>query len=600
MRSRADGVLEHVPPTGDTTAPVVTPPADTTIQFANGGAGLAHNDPALQAWLAQASAVDETDGAVTVTNNLTAYADPLPAGTLTIQFSATDAAGNTGTATANLTVSEQGVAGAWQLAGDGVSADSHWIKAKMPMHPIFPRPDSETQSHARHRWAHPDFRYEIPIGVQGGAWPFKYEIINGPSGATIGQYYGDPDYGVLKWDPAVGDSGTKTFTVRVTDQELNTVDLTWTTTIDANQFVFVDASAASTGSGTITSPLKTFADWYRGSVDATDATYHNKIVVFRSGNYTATGSAANGGNVRLESAYKTPSLIGYPNELVNIDCSSAVFFVADGGMSDLFVSNINFNNARADVSNSHFWWIIDRTERVTFWNNTFDTLSDGTVGTDNPCGIFVSNTGYEKNYYLYKGNTFKNFSNAGSNGSFIDMYRVFYVLIEENHCRDSTPQYGIWAKYSVAYVTIRANMMENVRAGIVLGYGGTPSGPPHDHEVCWNKVVISETYWDTITHSFIVRKAADDAYNTTHYNTYIYRNTFIGGTAYTWGVGNDPFNTDGNVVESHDLTRWRTYEQETVIPNLTGGLTSGLTDNAGNLAGANRVQYIGTRGYEVS
>ena len=117
MRSRADGVLEHVPQTGDTTAPVVTPPADTTIQFANGGAGLAHNDPALQSWLAQASAVDETDGTVAVTNNLTAYADPLPAGTVTIQFSATDASGNTGTATANLTIQEAAAQGQFPTPG---------------------------------------------------------------------------------------------------------------------------------------------------------------------------------------------------------------------------------------------------------------------------------------------------------------------------------------------------------------------------------------------------------------------------------------------------------------------------------------------------
>jgi len=475
----------------------------------------------------------------------------------------------------------------------------HFVPAKMPMHPVYPRPDSETQAHARHRWAHPDFRYEIPIGVQGGAWPFKYEIINGPSGATIGQHYGDPDYGVVKWTPTNGDSGTKTFTVRVTDQELNTADLTWTTTIDDNQFVFVDASAASTGSGTISSPLKTFADWYKGDVDATDATYHKKIIVFRGGNYNATGSAANSGNVRLESAYKTISFIGYPDEVVNIDCSTAVFFTADGGMSDLFVGNLRFNNARADVANSHFWWIGSTPERVTFWNNVFDSLGNGTSGGDNPCGIFMSDTSTDKNNFLIKGNTFQNFTNDGPNGSFVDMYRVYYVLIEENLMQNSTPEYGLWAKVTKAYVTIRANMLENVRAGINLWYGDAAPGTPHDHEVCWNKVTI-DPVWGTNTRTFLVMGDAPSSINSGHYNTFIYRNSFIDGASTTQSVGNDPYNTDGNVIMSNNLSVWRTNEQETVIPNLTGNMSSGIADTTtGELVGSYRTQYLGTRGHEV-
>jgi len=486
----------------------------------------------------------------------------------------------------------------WQLAGDGVSAESHWVKAKMPMHAVYPRPDLETQTHARHRWAHPDFRYEIPIGVQGGAWPFKYEILNGPSGATIGQYYGDPDYGVLKWTPTNGDSGTKTFTVRVTDQELNTVDLTWTTTIDANQFVFVDANAASTGPGTIASPLKTFADWYKGDVDATDATYHNKIVVFRGGNYTAVGSAANDGNVRLESAYKTPSFIGYPDETASIDFTTAMVFSADSGMSDTFVANLTLKNARPTVANSHFWWMAGTPERVTFWNNVFDTLGNGTNGGDNPCGIFVSDVSADKNYFLIKGNTFQNFTNDGPNGSFVDMYRVYYVVIEENLMQNSTPEYGLWAKVTKAYVTIRANRMENVRAGINLWYGDAAPGTPHDHEVCWNKVVIDPA-WGTNTRTFLVMGDAPSSINSNHYNTFIYRNTFYGGTSTTQSVGPDPYNTDGNMIMSNNLSQWRTNEQETIIPNLTGDMNSGIADSNGLLTGAYRTQYLGMRGAEV-
>ena len=46
--------------------------------------------------------------------------------------------------------------------------ETNFEPAKMAMHLVYPRPDTETQVHARHRWAHPAMRYEIPVGVQGG------------------------------------------------------------------------------------------------------------------------------------------------------------------------------------------------------------------------------------------------------------------------------------------------------------------------------------------------------------------------------------------------------------------------------------------------
>jgi len=472
----------------------------------------------------------------------------------------------------------------------------HFVKAKMPMYPVFPRPDSETQAHARHRWAHPDFRYEIPIGVQGGAWPFKYEILSGPSGATIGQYYGDPDYGVVKWTPAVGDSGTKTFTVRVTDQELNTLDFTWTVTIDPTQFIFVDASAASTGTGTISSPLKTFADWYKGDVN--DATYHNKIIVFRAGTYSAVGDTNYNGNVRVSSATKTPSLIGYPGESPIFDCSSAKFFWPDA-MADIFIANITFQNARADVANSHFFWITNTSQRVTVHKNRFDSLGNGTSGTDNPSGIFISGTGGDKYNILIKQNTFENFTNNGPNGSFMDLYRTFYVTIEENTCVNSNPQYGIWAKVTKAFVTIRANSLENMTGGgIVVHYGDAAPGQPHDHEICWNKVLSGNASDGAYTLLFVGDSLS--SINANHYNSFIYRNTFIGGSAWVRFKGIENFETDGNVVVNNFNSRWNTDIMDSLIANVVGSPKDGITDALGHLSGNFRKNYLGLIGHEIS
>ena len=92
---------------GGNNAPVVTPPADITLQFAAGGAGLSKSNAQLLAWIATASATDIEDGALAVTADLSPLADPIPAGTYTITFtSAQDTSGLTGSATAQLTVQE--------------------------------------------------------------------------------------------------------------------------------------------------------------------------------------------------------------------------------------------------------------------------------------------------------------------------------------------------------------------------------------------------------------------------------------------------------------------------------------------------------------
>ena len=468
----------------------------------------------------------------------------------------------------------------------------HFVPAKMPMHPVYPRPDSETQPHARHRWAHPDFRYEIPIGVQGGAWPFKYEIINGPSGATIGRYYGDPDYGVIKWRPENGDSGIKTFTIRVTDQEMNTVDLTWTTTIDANQFVFVDASAASTGTGTITDPLMTFADWYKNS--ATDSSYRNKIIVFRTGNYTVSGDINNQPtNVRMESSYKTPSLIGYPDETPIFNCATAKFFFADGGFDDLFISGIRFENGRSDVANSHFFWITGDNNRITFWGNYFYNLENGTDGSDNPSCIFISDTSNLKQNYLIKGNTFDTILTNGPNGSFSDMYVASYILAEENTARNCHSSYGIWMKGVHDHISVRANtfFQNNTQAPVVLGTWSPAGATPRDQEVCWNLLKSSS--------GFSLRLGQERSPNST--NISAYRNTIIGAPASIRFDITGHYQLDANVAQVTDPSSFNGTNVVSNIPNLTGNSSSSLVDTqTGLLISSWRSQYLGIAGHELS
>ena len=100
-------ILTIAEATAPNEAPVVTPPANIAIEFPNDDPGLPKNDATLLAWIASATAVDDTDNGLTVSADLSSIADPIPAAIYTITFtSSADSEGLTGNATALLTVTE--------------------------------------------------------------------------------------------------------------------------------------------------------------------------------------------------------------------------------------------------------------------------------------------------------------------------------------------------------------------------------------------------------------------------------------------------------------------------------------------------------------
>ncbi len=84
----------------DTLAPVVTAPADISVSALSSDTVPATNT-FIAAFLTGATAVDNIDGSVVVSNNAPAL---FPAGVTTVTFSASDSAGNIGTATATVTI----------------------------------------------------------------------------------------------------------------------------------------------------------------------------------------------------------------------------------------------------------------------------------------------------------------------------------------------------------------------------------------------------------------------------------------------------------------------------------------------------------------
>lgn len=470
---------------------------------------------------------------------------------------------------------------------------NYFVPAKMPMHTIYPRPDTETQLHARHRWAHPNITYEIPIGIQGGAWPFKYELVTAPSNATIGSFVGDSNYGVINWKAP--SSGSFIFKVRVTDQELNFIDLEWNVKVDANQFIFIQDGYTGSKIGTIDQPLEDIVDWYKN--DENDATFKNKIIVFRGGDYKLKGDPNRNNNLRLNASTKTPSLISYPNEIPVIDASSSKVFTDSNSLRDIFVAGIRWNDARQDVANAHFWWATGDVSRSTWWRNHWDNLKPGQVGNDNTLAVFISNTPNIKNNVLYKSNLHTRISNKGFNGGYFEAYRTSYLLIEENIARNSDVASGWFPKATIAYVTIRANeAYDNVDGGqITIGYADAAGEVPHHHEICWNRIALNSTNAST----YSLQWANSNSNEGKSYKSYIYRNTFVNGSAWVRFQGKDKYQVDGNVVVSDNLARWNTSIMDTIIPNLTGGTSKGITDSTGKLLGKYRNDFLGIRGFEV-
>jgi hypothetical protein len=416
--------------------------------------------------------------------------------------------------------------------------------AKMPMALVFPRPDAETQTYARHRWAHPSFQYKISIGVQGGNWPFKYELISAPTGATIGSYMVQPNYGTITWDPSAS-SGTESFTVRVTDNDGSTVDAIWTVTIDATRFIFVDPNAVTSGTGTIASPLKLWTDWYKN--DHNDATYAGKILVLRTGDhilYGASGDTPDVYNIQINSAIKPAAIIGIPGESAIVDCTSGKILIQT--CTDTFYRDFELKDACQLVDNAHFFWLTTATvSRATFQDLIMRDFDQGLVGTDNANAIFVANTA-NKNYFMVSGCTFDNFT-VLNNGGFIDMYALSYFLIENNIFRNSNVSLGVHAKATVAFGTMRNNDFSEGISGVCMAIGYSASSPslPHDHEMCWNK-------FKNTGGVATFRCVELQGYPGQTYNTYAYRNTSYGGCPVIRFVGAENFGIDANFVVSLD------------------------------------------------
>lgn len=134
----------------------------------------------------------------------------------------------------------------------------HWMASPtgQGLTPVFPV--SGAASTARQSWAYwdgtNDIPYDIAIGVEFGAYPYVFTLLSGPPGMTIEQpiytTFQNPQYGRILWHPQgnISSNWSGTVSVLVTDQQLNTITLSWSLATDDTTTHFVFASPSGNGS----------------------------------------------------------------------------------------------------------------------------------------------------------------------------------------------------------------------------------------------------------------------------------------------------------------------------------------------------------------
>ena len=407
----------------------------------------------------------------------------------------------------------------------------NYVPAKMGVVIIHPRPDTETLSYERHRMAPSGVAWSIPLQTQGGAWPELWEAITVPAGMVVTLHYwsdGQPRYWSLDWDnPTIG-THSISLSVKTQEYDRNSSGLTDYATVsftlnvydktDSSRFLFVDASAASSGSGTYAAPFKTIDDWYGATT--TDATHQQKQVFYRAGTY-ACYSTVNGGNVAL-STVKPRVHIAYPSESVILDQTNGnINFTNAHGAH---FSGFRLNNSDTTAANWRSFAVNAVAHRLTWFENYWYNQQIGSVGTDNNDCVYGPNSGGPRQYICLVGNTYDTLGSSSNGMGCGQFYNSEYIAHQGNELKNIGDGLynGFWMKTSARRITFRSNRATEGITGSALAWGMAASAMvPEYVEFCWNYFRNTSPATDDITYA-----PYDVQWDATSF--WDYRNTYVG------------------------------------------------------------------------
>lgn len=518
------------------------------------------------------------------------------------------------------TLTKTTIDSSWQLAS------GHWTPQKTALYAVYPRPNSETSSYARHRKAYYDgtnsIQYRVPVGVKGGAYPYHFELLDGPPGMTIGadipsnwQTAGPGDYGVITWTPTAAiSSGTPaTVTVRVTDQAGATLSLTWTlhTSSATADFLFLDATGGNNANaGTYASPKQTILGVFgstRGGTSNPNATIYFKT----SGTYTLAGQTGRT-DVLFQQNASPMALVGLPGVSAAINFNAA-YLTTSGAADDIFLQNLTWDGGIAASEDYRNFWGGGVFQRLTVDDIRITNPVNGSTSDGNISAFYTDSVATQRQHFYWRkcseGATGTRRAGTVQANSLFHLFMVCDSLAEFN--RITTNSGAMFLKESTQRWTRRCNYIDvGAWDDIALGtYCQVSSaGGTNTHiEDCYNTITGTSSL-ATLQYNNIYNDQGPDVgphwcYRNTLYRIRLFpRNALTGHGPYAY-EDNVVVNTSGSAFEFQGATASYTVGSANSGTGVEcHGITSaGIIDTATlALTGAYRTSYLGTRGAEIA
>jgi len=518
------------------------------------------------------------------------------------------AVGNDWVKVGNDYIGDQPTGAPWQLP------TANYVVTGMAMNLVFPRPEAASWSYAKN--AYPNVKWNIPIGIQGGAWPFNYEIIDngGATGLAIGSFllgvidgptgkktYSVPDdYGVLSWDAP--QTGSYSITVRVTDQTGATLDVAVSLTVGTSGWVFVDPVNGndSTGDGSVGSPFASLVPLHNDSTAT--ATYANTRVYLRAGTTPLGGMTAESGKYKVLTGAVPCEYIGYPNEAAILEQDTGWFSV---NTADFLVKDLEIRYKSTFLPSAepvYMFACYAGSTRAAFIGNAFTNFDGSPVNTGSGNSSIAYFSGVDRSHVIFSRN-----SQTGQTGPLTSAYQITDGLIEHHRIYDATTGTGDGSARAMIYLkddpvnfTIRnVQMWENITWAETTNFGGIGIGGQdgaQNVEICY--CTIDCPINPSSQRGAAIYNWGANAVSALIENIFVYRNSLDIGIEFEGA--NHTNMADGTEQHIKNVLNGGSEIVNSKVAN-TGNIDGATYLDANMiLTGGSRVSYLGTHGAEVS